>query len=291
MVIDDPTTSPTPTGRCAPQSAPLPTGTQDIDAGVIKDARARQRRHRDAGVLIAAAAIGGVMLVFSGGGSGSGTGHGSGHGLGGQSTPVAASAPDSALLSRAVADCRFPLGIMTLRQGGRVFASRRLIRRGLVLDATASNHVGLISVLHGNVGMCVVRIDAPPQPDLPMAEDQRRGSSPSKLPPNRLWSGDMSGTGYQSTTSEGFYAFGRAGRKVSGVEYLLPNHRTVRAQLEHGWYIAWWPKTARGTNRPDAVQVTTSSGAMTSPLPGRQCANNSESCVFVSHRRFVGHRA
>ncbi len=47
-------------------------GERDIDAGVIEDARARQRRHRRVGTTLAIAAIAaGVILGFAGGGNGS----------------------------------------------------------------------------------------------------------------------------------------------------------------------------------------------------------------------------
>ncbi|MGH2884691.1 MAG: hypothetical protein ACRDPA_18650 [Solirubrobacteraceae bacterium] len=57
---------------------------QEIDAGVIEDARARQRRHRGiaAAVIVAAALAAGLILGFAGGG-GSRTGHHTGgHGSG-----------------------------------------------------------------------------------------------------------------------------------------------------------------------------------------------------------------
>jgi hypothetical protein len=66
-------------------TAPVLDG-KDIDAGVIEDARARQRRHRRIAVvvLLAAAIVGGALLGFGGGGNGSGGGSGgTGHSAGG----------------------------------------------------------------------------------------------------------------------------------------------------------------------------------------------------------------
>lgn len=53
---------------------PRRTSDDEIDAGVIEDARARQRRHRRIGValLAAAAAVGILILGIGGGGSGAG---------------------------------------------------------------------------------------------------------------------------------------------------------------------------------------------------------------------------
>lgn len=54
----------------APPAPPAPTFDTEIDAGVIEDARARQRRHRIIGLalLAGAAAIAGLILGFGAGG-------------------------------------------------------------------------------------------------------------------------------------------------------------------------------------------------------------------------------
>ena len=67
------------------QAPPVPsTGERDIDAGVIEDARARQRRHRRVGatVAIAAAIAAGLILGFAGGGA-NGSQRDGGHARGG----------------------------------------------------------------------------------------------------------------------------------------------------------------------------------------------------------------
>lgn len=67
----------------AAQRPPDPTGLvpDDLDAGVIEDARARQRKYRRRGAALIATVIAiGALVVGFGGGGGSGTGHtNSGH--------------------------------------------------------------------------------------------------------------------------------------------------------------------------------------------------------------------
>lgn len=74
-----------------PPTSPAPSD-QEIDAGVIEDARARQRRHRSiAAVVLAVAVAAALVLVIGGGGGGSaGTGrnpHGQPSGAGGGPVP------------------------------------------------------------------------------------------------------------------------------------------------------------------------------------------------------------
>ena len=70
-------------GIQTPQTPPHPTQLipDDSDAGVIEDARARQRKYRTRGAALTAAVIAiGALIVGFGGGGGSGTGPtGSGH--------------------------------------------------------------------------------------------------------------------------------------------------------------------------------------------------------------------
>ncbi|MGC9221850.1 MAG: hypothetical protein ACP5H2_10955 [Solirubrobacteraceae bacterium] len=70
---------------------------------------------------------------------------------------------------------------------------------------------------------------------------------------------------------------GRAGKDVSAVKFLFVNATTVDATVQNGWYFAWWP----GLDNPTSVQVTTSSGTVTSQMPGQQCRTGSSSCVFA----------
>jgi hypothetical protein len=49
---------------------------------------------------------------------------------------------------------------------------------------------------------------------------------------------------------------GRTGRGVIAVTLRLRDGTGVTASLAHGWFLAWWPGTQRGT----ATEVTTSSG-------------------------------
>jgi hypothetical protein len=73
------------------------------------------------------------------------------------------------------------------------------------------------------------------------------------------------------------HLFGRAGDDISAVTFAFSNGATVQATVENGWYFAWWPWNAT----PTSAEVTTSTGTVTSPLPGPQCDEQSNSCVFV----------
>jgi photosystem II stability/assembly factor-like uncharacterized protein len=132
-------------------SAPDQPLVDDVEAGVIEDARARQRRHRVgiAGVL-AAAAIGVLLLSFSGGRGGQG---GTTYSRAGNSRPAAASSisarpvestptatPGSisqiGLLAPGVGWAASTEGLYLTRDGGRSW--RRLELPGLGADATAA---------------------------------------------------------------------------------------------------------------------------------------------------------
>jgi hypothetical protein len=86
----------------------------------------------------------------------------------------------------------------------------------------------------------------------------------------------------------GFWAVGQAGSDVSGVTFGFAGGKTVVATLQNGWYFAWWP----WTTEPTSATVTTSSGAVTSPMgasphdglgqrPYPACEPGSSGCVFV----------
>ena len=74
-------TSPEPTGSAGPPR-------ENVDAGVIEDARARQRRHRIIGAALLAGAIAAGTLAIGFGGGGSGNGQ-TGNDRGGASGPSA----------------------------------------------------------------------------------------------------------------------------------------------------------------------------------------------------------
>lgn len=74
------------------QIPPRPAASDDVDAGVIEDARRRQRRHRTIGLLTLLLVGLGLIVGFNAGGSGGNGGSGGGHGSGSNSSgPEAAS--------------------------------------------------------------------------------------------------------------------------------------------------------------------------------------------------------
>lgn len=140
--------------RPKPQTADTDSGVQqapDVDAGVIEDARARQRRQRVAGVstLLAAAALAALLLGLTGGG---GTGRPGAHGQGHAAAPAAGgSAPSRAvgttfttappgisqigLLAPGVGWVATDNGLYVTRNGGRSWVRTHV--PGLGGDATA----------------------------------------------------------------------------------------------------------------------------------------------------------
>lgn len=75
---------------------------------------------------------------------------------------------------------------------------------------------------------------------------------------------------------------GRIGARVRSVTITRSNGSSVRATVEHGWYLAWWPGTAGALT----AIVTTSTGTSTQSFPrgpnqlspscprGAQCASS-----------------
>jgi hypothetical protein len=70
---------------------------------------------------------------------------------------------------------------------------------------------------------------------------------------------------------------GLAGSDVSAVTFDFANGSTVDATVQNGWYFAWWP----GDSRPTTVQVTTSTGTLTSPMSVSACLSETTGCVFA----------
>jgi hypothetical protein len=238
---------------------------------VIEDARARQRKHRGIGAALIAAAVlaVGLILGFTGGGGGSRAGRG-GLAPGPYET---LSAPKPAVLVKAIALCD--------RQAGRGAAGSRFgngrsvhsaYARGLVLSAAGGGYVGLIAVVQATMSVCVTAVHKPlDSPGI------GAGGLPLTAPP----SDKLNGAGLESTGAllgSESYGYGRAGSDVSAVEFVFPARRTVRARVENGWYIAWWPGNI-GSNRPISVRVKTSTGTVSSAMPGPQCGSTG-SCVF-----------
>jgi hypothetical protein len=57
---------------------------------------------------------------------------------------------------------------------------------------------------------------------------------------------------------------GSVGRGVTGVTFVLQDGTKVKATVGHGWYLAWWPGTAKPSQSfPTAIRVTTVRGTKT----------------------------
>ncbi len=91
----------------------------------------------------------------------------------------------------------------------------------------------------------------------------------------------ISGGGY------GEAILGQAGTDVSAIAFDFANGNAVDASVQNGWYFAWWP----WLTNPTTVQVTTSSGAVSSPMtdsgnstndPAPACEPGTTGCVFAT---------
>jgi len=273
-----------------PQQPPSPD--QDVDAGVIDDARGRQRKQRWIGTaVIAAMIVAGLIIGFAGGGGGSGA---NGADPGGPGAPLPSEtlslrAPKPGVLAHAIRRCdkqgiaRRIRGLPAARTVENPFS------KGLVLSGVAGSVVGLIAVVDGRELSCVIPIH--PGGYFPSGGSQGR----LELAPA---SGKITGDGWGTmgallgSVSEGQ---GRVGRNVLAVEFVFAHHRAVKARVENGWYLALRPQKAQGealnSSGPTSVFVTTSSGTISSPMPGARCDRHPSACVFVrSPLRLAPHR-
>lgn len=135
------------------QTPPAPSvADQELEAGVIEDARRRQRRHRRvAGALITVAAIAGGLIAGLAGGGGSGSGHGirPAHPPGGTPPPPVSHLSQVAVRADAIGEARALLGSARLPAGvvrighirvpvqGMVGARRKIQVHGNTADASA----------------------------------------------------------------------------------------------------------------------------------------------------------
>jgi hypothetical protein len=257
---------------------PLAPDDQQVEAGVIEDARRRQRRHRLAGIVLVAGVIAaGAVLGFAGGAGGDGGKHGrSAHGDG---VPPYVShtvikAPSAALLRDAVRECDGP----RFSHYGRGSNPPGTFAGPLAFAAGTTRFVGLIAVTQRSISLCAVRVPrlTPYGPGFQSHGDRKnpglKAATANKLRTDGLvTSGGMEG----SET----WAYGRAGRDVTAVTFVLNGRRAVSAEVKNGWYMAWWPGTV-STQTTISVRVTTKAGTVSSPLPGKQCREKARSCEF-----------
>jgi hypothetical protein len=70
---------------------------------------------------------------------------------------------------------------------------------------------------------------------------------------------------------------GLAGKDVTAVSFVFAGGTAVDATVQNGWYFAWWP----GLSDPTSVQIQTTSGTNSSPMPSEQCQGGSSCSVFT----------
>jgi hypothetical protein len=298
------------------QLPPRPPEVQDdVDAGVIEDARARERKHRRVGaVAVLAAAIAAGLLLTFGGGSGSSGGGSAGKGNGGQlggfASHVVIPAPSvatSAQIAAANSACEYEGGYPTFVPGRVVLAQATTRYTAFIslagghaydclyghigkVHAVVWNDLGSIGVapavgklvwfgVNGGVG------SVPGQFQIPNWKSwvrTRRSVRPRRRPTaaeEQLEQRRAAGVGFGDLT------FGRAGKGVTAIKLQFANGSIVDATLQHGWYFAWW----HGFTNPKSIEVITKTGGKTSPMTGRRhrsplavpaCKPGTNGCVF-----------
>jgi hypothetical protein len=139
-------------------------------------------------------------------------------------------------------------------------------------------------------------IQAAPGPDLISAPYTRqggmgagRGQNPVSRAIQNLPFQQRATAGLRHISGGGYgdAILGQAGTDVSAITLNFANGDTVDATVQNGWYFAWWP----WLTNPTSVQVTTSSGAITSPMtdsrnstndPAPACNPGTSGCVFAA---------
>jgi hypothetical protein len=169
-----------------------PTTADDVEAGVIDDARARHRRERWAGAIMAAIAVAiGLAFGLSGGGGGSGAGR---HPRGSGPSPSAghnSSRPVAVIADRAVSATQFGLlapgvGWAVLRNGLYVTRDGGGRWLGLSVDTRRGDHYASVSVpgfgLTGDVSANITATATPSANVLAVGFIDGRAASACKPP-------------------------------------------------------------------------------------------------------------
>ena len=263
----------------APQQPP--PSDRDVDAGVIEDARGRQRRQRWIGVAVVAALIAAGLIIGFAGGGGNPGGRSSGPGSVGAPLPsetVSLRAPKPSVLAHAIRRCDNRRDYPSIL---RSVGTKDPYAKGLVLSGVTGSSVGLIAVVDGREMSCVTAIR--PTGYTP------GGGSEGPVEPSPA-ANKITGAGWGTfgallgSISEDH---GRVGPNVSSVEFVFAHHRGVKARVENGWYLALQPVTSGALPRitePTSVLVSTSSGTVSSPMPGAQCNREPRVCAFAKER-------
>jgi hypothetical protein len=239
----------------------------DVDAGVIEDARARQRRHRAAAVLVLAViAVVGLFLGASGGGHGGGSGGHASGGPSGSSSSANIGYVSNAPPAAAVAACNWLIN----RNGPPTLAGKPVLEDGLGTYTAAiyvDGRVARTCISNGQHTATSVATN-----NMPLGFEPAPG-------PNQL--GSPSGGGGPAPgfagASEEENVQGRAGSAISTVKFKFKDRSAVKATVQNGWYFAWWP----GDTSPTSVTTTAGTTRFTSPMSVAACEAQPSGCVFA----------
>jgi len=280
-----------------PPPSPLSTPDPDIDAGVIEDARKRQRRHRGiAGLLIAAAVAAGALIVgFVGGGGASGAGRhaAADPSASGQATSLAAATAacnrvaqktgDPEMTGKPVlADVRgrytaaiyvFGIHVSVCISDGDAVAGTE--GDALVLGSDAAPGADQLGIPGGGSGG-LKGFSPAVNADQPLPEQLQRILQATQNPTIRARHAAV----FRRLLADGVETnvYGLAGSDVTAVTFVFSDGIAVDATIQNGWYFAWWP----GLDQPNSVQVTTKSGQnINSQMASPNCKPGSSGCVFA----------
>ena len=249
----------------------------DVDAGVIEDARARQRRHRAAAALVLAA-IGVTALLpgVAGGGHGGGSGGRASHHSSGPAPANfghLSNGPSAAAVASATASCNW-----LIRRGG----PPTLTGKPLLIDSDGR----FIAEIYVDGRVEHTCVSNGQHTDTSVATDNRiLGFEPAPGPDQLGWpSGDGGRAPDFSGADQEENVQGRAGSRISAVEFEFADRSAVKATVQNGWYFAWWP----GDAWPTTVTTTTGTKKTTSPVEIKACRAKPSRCVFTQPTRSHG---
>ena len=103
------------------------------------------------------------------------------------------------------------------------------------------------------------------------------GATQADVPPGRV---QLSGSGIENSSGQALTLVdGRIGAGVTSVTIDRSDGDSVQATVSGGWYLAWWPGTARATT----ANVTTAAGQAIQQFPSAPQGSGVPSCPPGAH--------
>ena len=103
------------------------------------------------------------------------------------------------------------------------------------------------------------------------------GSTQADLPPGQV---QLFGSGFENSSGQALTLVdGRIGAAVKSVTIDRSDGGSVQATVSGGWYLAWWPGTARATT----ANVTTAGGEAAQQFPSTSQGPGGPACPAGAH--------